>query len=626
MEARRGTLEALDPNQGASTSRQTSKGYAQTVNGPRMSLAPPVSGVGPRMSLAPRMSTVGSRRTSVVSTSPRRRSIAGRRSVAGRMSLAPSAAPLMKDTRMRMKNARGVMETNLTQFLEQTAFSMAGWTPKLVHEPTQSAFVAMFRHVYRECIDETYVLGGENKKFEEEVMQLLRDIRYPFLEDLTKTKLMAAGSQANWPACLAMLDWIVRLGNGVNPLGSGPLERQDENEFHALFFPFLWRCYAKFWDNQDTYPEDTAALQTSFQQKNAQLEKQVESLEKAQLHWNTELSNLTAKPSPLQREQREHDVLQGDLIKFAQYHDEVLAPKLDKTRRAITRLQTSITEVEQELDQKRTERSRRQALVDAQDISAEEFEQMSEERQNLAQQLETFAQKHQQNVELCWKRELDFTRRQSDIEKRMASLELAAKRIEMWPIRTSYGVLEKLFLDPNHLPTMLPHGFQLDQFLAEVEQARNSQANRFRTLSMERSTQQEASDQLMERLNELRRQRRSVEARLEFLRDQLQHTQQTISEEEQVADAEIQRQEELVQTIQHTSHVALQQAEARKATAELQLQEAIASTEAERAAMHDEMCNVLHTLLDLKVRVAEGLDTISTAISSSCLSKDHDSP
>lgn len=33
--------------------------------------------------------------------------------------------------------------------------------------------------------------------------------------------------------------------------------------------------------------------------------------------------------------------------------------------------------------------------------------------------------------------------------------------------------------------------------------------------------------------------------------------------------------------------------------------------------MHDEMCNALHTLLDLKVRVMAGLDAVGNAIQAS---------
>ena len=48
--------------------------------------------------------------------------------------------------------------------------------------------------------------------------------------------------------------------------------------------------------------------------------------------------------------------------------------------------------------------------------------------------------------------------------------------------------------------------------------------------------------------------------------------------------------------------------------------EALADTHLEikegvqRAAMHEEICRALHTLLDLKVRVGKGLDAVTSAV------------
>ena len=255
-------------------------------------------------------------------------------------------------------------------------------------------------------------------------MQLLRDVRYPFLEELTKTKLMAAGSQPHWPACLAMLDWLVRLGSEVATIGSGPLERADDNELHALFFPYLWRCYAKFWDNQDTYPEDTAALQAAFRAKNDELARQVAALEHDKQALDAEHDALTARASPLAREQHESEVLQGDIAKFTQYRDAVLAPKLDKTRRTIGRLHTALVEAREELDAKQAERARQQALVDAQDVSADEFARMVAERDALATERDALAQTHRATLERCWKHEVELARRQTDVDARVRQIEV----------------------------------------------------------------------------------------------------------------------------------------------------------------------------------------------------------
>ena len=78
--------------------------------------------------------------------------------------------------------------------------------------------------------------------------------------------------------------------------------------------------------------------------------------------------------------------------------------------------------------------------------------------------------------------------------------------------------------------------------------------------------------------------------------------------------AEYMRQEHLVNSMEHASSMALQQADTRVKALQLQLQEALESTADERAAMHEEICRALHTLLDLKVRVGKGLDAVTSAV------------
>lgn len=532
---------------------------------------------------------------------------AGRRSVGlGRVSLAPGApaAPL-RDPRLRSKNARAQMEANVTAFIEATGFHMPGWTMKLVHEPTQSAFVAMFRHIYAHCIDANYPIGADGRKFEDEVMLLMKEVRYPFVDDLTKTKLTAAGSQQNWPACLAMLDWLVQLGGAVARVGAGPLERRiEESELHALFFPFLWRCYARFWDNQDTYPEEMAALERAFVDKNAQLRGAVAALDEDKARVDAELAEYT-RESPLARERRENAVIRGDIAKFAKYHDEILLPKLEKSRRSIARLQAALAESEAEVHARRAERARRQQLVDAQHMSAEEFERLYTARERLLRQLDELGHANRAALERCWELEVRLAKQQEEAERRMAEFNRAAGAAE---------VHTRLELVPGNAATLLPAGMDMRSVREAIERVRAAHLKRYHAQSDERAALQERLDEVREALARAQRDVRASETQLEAQREQGDEVNRVADDEDAAAAAEIMRQEGLVDSMEHASQMAVQQAEARLAALRVQLQEGAESTDAERAAMHEEMCMALHTLLDLKVRVAEGLDAVGASI------------
>ena len=161
---------------------------------------------------------------------------------------------------------------------------------------------------------------------------------------------------------------------------------------------------------------------------------------------------------------------------------------------------------------------------------------------------------------------------------------------------------------------MLAPGVSMQAVRAKIEKLRASETQKFRALSDERVALQESLDEVLEQLDRVRRDARTLETRLESLREQIDEVGRISSHEEAESAAEYMRQENLVSSMDHTSSIALQQADTRVKALHLQLQEALESTADERAAMHEEMCRALHTLLDLKVRVSEGLEAVATAV------------
>lgn len=65
----------------------------------------------------------------------------------------------------------------------------------------------IFKYLYGK-IDDSYEFG---KKFEDEVPVLIKGIRYPYANDISKSQLYAVGSMHAWPSLLALLVWMVEL-------------------------------------------------------------------------------------------------------------------------------------------------------------------------------------------------------------------------------------------------------------------------------------------------------------------------------------------------------------------------------------------------------------------------------
>ena len=47
------------------------------------------------------------------------------------------------------------------------------------------------------------------KKFEDDALLVLRDLRYPAMDTIGRTGLSAPGAPNCWPSMLAMLNWLV---------------------------------------------------------------------------------------------------------------------------------------------------------------------------------------------------------------------------------------------------------------------------------------------------------------------------------------------------------------------------------------------------------------------------------
>ncbi len=78
----------------------------------------------------------------------------------------------------------------------------------LSNNPTQKDFQQAFKFLADDLVGPGLPW---NKKFEDDCLAMLKDLKYPALDTLGKTALGAAGSERNWPLMLAMLNWMVSL-------------------------------------------------------------------------------------------------------------------------------------------------------------------------------------------------------------------------------------------------------------------------------------------------------------------------------------------------------------------------------------------------------------------------------
>lgn len=116
------------------------------------------------------------------------------------------AAP--KETRpIKDKQFQAACQRNIADWLAHRRITMAV-NQKTLTSPTAKEFQTIFRFIIVDMVDPGFQWG---KKIEDDILTIMKDLKYPAMEALGKTALSAPGTPQNWPGFLAMFNWLIDL-------------------------------------------------------------------------------------------------------------------------------------------------------------------------------------------------------------------------------------------------------------------------------------------------------------------------------------------------------------------------------------------------------------------------------
>lgn len=581
---------------------QATLGSRRGEGSSRQSMAPPVAG---RMSVAP---------------TPNSKKSMGRTSLASRPGMGGKASMQIVDPRpiREDKSYLARMEAEIQDFLAHTGFAFPPKYSGEFHMPSQALVMSAFRHLYHQCIDLRYVFSAEPKKEAEEVIQLLNDIRYPLMADLSKTKLSAPGSIHNWPPICGMLHWMVCLEGSLETVTTkyhgGPLERpvstEDEDFLH--YFPYLWHCYEQFWESKDEYPEEQAMLEHIFEEKSTRARQDLESMREGCMDVKARLDELLGNDSPLEVEMKEKTVLESDVKKFIEYRDTVLLPRIQQYRNVVDKLKADSV-VHTELIRQRTqERDRLRKEVDAQDVSADDFESMSREREMLTKQLDDILAKLHDRSSANGHTEISLSNKQARVEDELKALSDQCREIDMFPFALQDGrQIYDFELVAGNVTTMLPKGLDIRHDVRrKITEKRDRLARQYRDVTGVKLKDQEKYDMLLEEVEENRETADKLEMRLRSVREQTELA-NAASKEENRIQAELEAKNEVaLAQIDQAGRAAVDQAEVRVQGARMQLNLVRERETTLRRELHQDYVAGLETILSLKSAVTEGFKAL----------------
>lgn len=268
----------------------------------------------------------------------------------GKSSLTGGTQPLGKDPRpVRDKTFQANSTRALLEFLMRVGYPHP-ISQKLLTAPSAKDFQQIFKFLYGH-LDPTYEFG---KKFEEEVPGLLRGLRYPFANEISKSQLYAVGSMHAWPSLLAMLVWMLELIQCCDALNAAGNEKDNQMAMELdevpqppaaaaekLFFDYLCKTYKLFLAGSDNFDAMVGELGSSFERRNETALAETAELSSAVEAMEAELAATTKEELPLAKAQREKSIYAGDIDKFKKFISH-LSVKKQKFFESIDRLEEDI--------------------------------------------------------------------------------------------------------------------------------------------------------------------------------------------------------------------------------------------------------------------------------------------
>ena len=310
---------------------------------------------------------------------------------------APLAAGAPQDRRsLRDRNVQNRLATEIEGYLTKNGFSMETHhplTPNSLKNPTGKDFNFIFQWLYKR-IDPAYQF---QKSIDNEVPAILKQLRYPYANSITKSQLAAVGGN-NWGQLLGMLHWLMQVAimmhnyaedhydyacanAGVDVSGdriifrflSGayqtwlacpPMDNDDDDEADKLIQPHIAAMAADFERGNEQYAEELKVLQA----ENQALQKQITELERS--------------GPDLAKQEEHYGILKSDITKFKEYND-TYGEKVKRQEQRNLAIQREIDDWEKQLREALEEKSQLQQAVDQQGISISDIDRMNAERERL---------------------------------------------------------------------------------------------------------------------------------------------------------------------------------------------------------------------------------------------------
>lgn len=340
----------------------------------------------------------------------------------------PASAP--QDPRpLRNSTYQAKIGQELLDYLTQNNFELEmkhSLRQNMLKSPTTNDFNMVFQWLYHR-LDPAYRF---QKTIDVEVPPILKQLRYPFIKNISKSQLAAPGGQ-NWSTFLGLLHWMMQLAQMLDRYGGGEYdeacaEAGIDVSGDRIIFRFLSGAYRDWLqvDDGDDENDDAdkllvphvAAMAAEFERGNQRYSEEMKILEAEHAALSQQIEEAEKGAPDLAKLEKHFQILEDDKRKFEDYNANVEG-KVEKYETRIKFLNEEIERTEAELREAEQEKTNLQESVDRQGITIQAIDHMNTERERLQKAVEVTLVRLEEVKKKSAEREAEANRTLEELER-----------------------------------------------------------------------------------------------------------------------------------------------------------------------------------------------------------------
>ncbi|CAO3624161.1 unnamed protein product [Mucor hiemalis] len=331
----------------------------------------------PLLNVVPRSSVFSSRRASSIVRNPNASSPAQR--IIDKFNIHDKTPPrrtatdmrLLKDPTTQRKHLKAIVE-----YLNESHYAGVP-APKNIRFLSGKDFQSMFKFFVERLVPN----HAYNKKFEDEAMDIIRDLQYPLIDTISPKDFLAIGALHSLPAFYALLYWLMLRCKVEDQFLHS--QKRDSTEMIPLiqsiysgrvFQSFCVESYkAVFYENKADLNPQMKDLKDKFDQADTELASMIGQLEIKKNSLQLKHDALIRSKSSLQDLQTKLEIVTSDKAKFIKASEDKRA-RIEKYKDQNARVQKEIDRMATTRELMKAERNEILANWEARGTSLEEIE------------------------------------------------------------------------------------------------------------------------------------------------------------------------------------------------------------------------------------------------------------